>query len=106
MLSRSSATLRRTRPISISSPGGSTYSWANSVPLSEGLLKTAQGKDFEFVGPAYSDEKWFGQGMGIAIRKSDPDLRDKLDAAIDAIRANGTWDQMAAKYFDFDVYGS
>ena len=79
---------------------------ADSVALSEGLLKTEQGKDFEFVGPAYSDEKWFGQGVGIAIRKSDTDLRDKLNAAIDAIRANGTWDKIAAKYFDFDVYGS
>jgi arginine/ornithine transport system substrate-binding protein len=79
---------------------------ADSVTLSEGLLKTDQGKDFSFVGPSYSDEKWFGLGAGIAVRKSDTDLRDKLNAAIDAIRANGTWDKIAAKYFDFDVYGS
>ena len=76
------------------------------MTLSEGLLKTDQGKDFAFVGPAYSDQKWFGLGSGIAIRKSDNDLRDQLNAAIDAIRANGTWDKIAAKYFDFDVYGS
>ena len=79
---------------------------ADSVTLSEGLLKTDQGKGFAFVGPAYSDQKWFGLGSGIAIRKSDNDLRDQLNAAIDAIRANGTWDKIAAKYFDFDVYGS
>ena len=53
---------------------------ADSVALSDGLLKTDQGKDFEFVGPAYSDQKWFGQGVGIAIRKSDTDLREKLNA--------------------------
>jgi arginine/ornithine transport system substrate-binding protein len=79
---------------------------ADSVNLNESLLKTDQGKNFEFVGPAYSDEKWFGLGAGIAIRKSDTDLRDKLNDAIDAIRANGVWDKIAAKYFDFDVYGS
>ena len=79
---------------------------ADSVALNEGLLKTDQGKDFAFVGPAYTDPKWFGPGAGIAIRKSDNDLRDQLNAAIDAIRANGTWDKIAAKYFDFDVYGS
>ncbi len=79
---------------------------ADSITLSEGLLKTDQGKGFAFVGPSYSDEKWFGQGAGIAIRKSDNDLRDQLNAAIAAIRANGTWDKLAAKYFDFDIYGS
>ena len=79
---------------------------ADSVTLSESLLKTDQGRDFEFVGPAYSDPKWFGYGVGVALRKSDTDLRDKLNEAIDAIRADGTWDKIAAKYFDFDVYGS
>lgn len=79
---------------------------ADSVTLSESLLKTDQGKDFEFVGPSYSDPKWFGYGVGVALRKSDTDLRDKFNAAIEAIRADGTWDKIAAKYFDFDVYGS
>ena len=60
MRSRSSATPPRTRPSSISSPGASTCCSADSVAVSEGLLKTDQGKDFEFVGPAYTDPKWFG----------------------------------------------
>ncbi len=79
---------------------------ADTVTLNEGLLKTDQGKEFEFVGPSYTDPKWFGSGVGIALRKSDTDLRDKFNEAIDAIRADGTWDRIAAKYFDFDVYGS
>ena len=79
---------------------------ADSVALDESLLKSPDGTKFEFVGPPYTDPKWFGEGAGIAIRKSDPDLKEKLNAAIDAIRANGTWDKIEKKYFSFDVYGS
>ena len=40
------------------------------------------------------------------MRKADTDLRDLLNGAIDAIRANGVWDTVAKKYFDYDIYGS
>jgi len=78
---------------------------ADSVAIDDGFLKTEQGKDFEFVGPGYSDPKYFGEGAGIAVRKEDTELADKLNQAIDAIRANGTYQKINAKYFDFDVYG-
>jgi arginine/ornithine transport system substrate-binding protein len=79
---------------------------ADSVALSEGFLKTDAGKDFEFVGPDFTDKKWFGEGAGIAVRKEDPQLRDALDAAIDAIRQDGTYKKLNDKYFTFDVYGA
>jgi arginine/ornithine transport system substrate-binding protein len=79
---------------------------ADSIALRDGLLNTPEGADFEFVGPSFSDPKWFGEGAGIAIRKGDTELQEKLNLAIDEIRANGTWDRIAQKYFDFDVYGS
>ena len=97
MRSRSSATPRQDEANLDLVAGRVDLLLADSVALSEGLLKTDQGKDFEFVGPAYSDPKWFGEGAGIAVRKADTDLRDKLNAAIDAIRANGTWDKIAAE---------
>lgn len=79
---------------------------ADSIALNEGLLKSEEGKEFEFVGPPYSDPKWFGEGAGIALRKGDTELKEMFNQAIDAIRANGTWDKIAQKYFDFDIYGS
>ncbi|HEY9549969.1 MAG TPA: ABC transporter substrate-binding protein [Kiloniellaceae bacterium] len=79
---------------------------ADSVALKGGFLDTEQGKDYEFVGPDFSDPKYFGDGAGIALRKDDDDLREKLNAAIDAIRANGVYKTIQDKYFDFDVYGS
>ena len=41
---------------------------------------------------------------GIAVRKEDNELREKLNAAIDAMVADGTYKKIQAKYFDFDIY--
>lgn len=79
---------------------------ADSVALKGGFLDTEQGKDYEFVGPDFSDPKYFGDGAGIALRKGDDDLREMLNAAIQAIRANGKYKAIQDKYFDFNIYGS
>ena len=81
------------------------YVFADSVVLSDGFLKTPRGKGYGFVGPSYSDVKWFGEGIGIAVRKGDDKLREAINAAIAKIRADGTYAKLNAKYFDFDVYG-
>ena len=79
---------------------------ADSVALLGGFIETEQGKDYEFVGPDFSDPKYFGEGAGIALRKGDDDLLQMFNQAIDAIRANGKYKTIQDKYFDFDVYGS
>ncbi len=79
---------------------------ADAVVLNE-FMKTDQGKDLEVKGmPPMNDTEVFGTGVGGGVRKTDQDLKAKLNAAIAAIRANGTYDKIAKKYFDFDVYGS
>lgn len=78
---------------------------ADSVNIDDGFLKTDAGKGFAFVGPDYTDTKYFGEGAGIAVRKGDKELADKISAAILAIRANGKYKEVQDKYFDFDVYG-
>ncbi len=78
---------------------------ADSVALMDGFLSKDKGKDYEFVGPDMVDPKWFGPGIGAALRKEDTDLKEKLNAAIDKIRADGTYDKIQKKYFNFDVYG-
>jgi arginine/ornithine transport system substrate-binding protein len=77
----------------------------DSVAADVGFLKTPAGKGFAFVGPTYTDVKYFGIGAGVAIRKSDTDLQARFNEALKAIRANGTYKKIEAKYFDFDVYG-
>lgn len=78
----------------------------DSVAADEGFLKRPQGKGYAFAGPLYTDPKYFGIGAGIAIRKGDAALQKKLNDAIAAIRANGTYKKLQDKYFAFDVYGA
>jgi lysine-arginine-ornithine-binding protein len=78
---------------------------ADSVALMDGFLNTDLGMGFEFVGPDYNVPEWHGVGAGIAVRKGEDELRMALDKAIDTIRANGTYEKINAKYFDFDVFG-
>jgi len=51
------------------------------------------------------DEEIFGKGVGVGLRKGDDDLKAKFNAAIAKVRADGTYDAIAKKYFDFDIYG-
>lgn len=45
-----------------------------------------------------------GTEAGIAVRLEDTALRDRFDAALGAILADGTYKAIEAKYFDFDIY--
>ena len=76
----------------------------DSIAAAQGFLKTAGGRGYGFIGPVFNDPKFFGVGAGIAVRKSDTELRDQLSAAIKAIRSNGAYKKIQDKYFDFDVY--
>jgi arginine/ornithine transport system substrate-binding protein len=75
------------------------------IAASVGFLKTPQGKGYAFIGPVFDDPQFFGVGAGVAVRKGDP-LRGQLNAAIAALRTNGTYKKIQDKYFDFDVYGN
>lgn len=79
--------------------------FADAVVLMEGFLNTDAGKDYDFIGPGYTNKEWFGDGIGIAVRKGEEDLRKLLNDAIEKIRADGTYKKINDKYFNFDVYG-
>jgi polar amino acid transport system substrate-binding protein len=70
------------------------------------FLKTEAGKACcEEKGGVAEDFDVLGAGVGIGLRKGDAELKDKLNAAIKEIRANGTYQAFSSKYFDYDVYG-
>jgi lysine-arginine-ornithine-binding protein len=79
--------------------------FSDSIAADDGFLKTDAGKDFGFVGGDQHDEACHGPGAGIAVRKADTMLRDEFNTAIKAIRANGVYQKINAKYFEYDIFG-
>ena len=78
----------------------------DSVAADQGFIKTPAGKGYAFRGPAFDDPVFFGIGAGIAVRKGDKALQARLNEALAAIRADGSYKKINDKYFDFDVYGA
>ena len=78
---------------------------SDSIQADEGFLKTDAGKGFAFVGAVQFDLQCHGEGAGIAVRKGEDELREAFNAAITAVREDGTYRSINDKYFDFDVYG-
>ncbi|MFT4435152.1 transporter substrate-binding domain-containing protein [Caballeronia sp. 15715] len=74
-----------------------------SVEADNGFLKTPRGKGFGFVGGPL---EMGDHGTGIGLRKDDVALKASIDSAIAGMRADGTYQKIARKYFDFDVYGN
>jgi histidine transport system substrate-binding protein len=77
----------------------------DEVQGSEGFLKQDAGKNYAFAGPAVKDDKFFGVGTGIGLRKGEDDLKKALDKAFADMHKDGTYQKLAKKYFDFNVYG-
>ena len=77
---------------------------ADSIAL-QAFLDSDSGKACcKSAGMVADDPEILGAGVGFGLRQGDP-LKDKLNAAIAAIRADGTYAAITANYFAFDVYG-
>ncbi|HTR08613.1 MAG TPA: transporter substrate-binding domain-containing protein [Paraburkholderia sp.] len=73
-----------------------------TVEADQGFLQTPQGKDFAFIGQPLS---MGDHGVGIGMRKDDAQLKASIDSAIASMRADGTYERIAHRYFSFDPYG-
>ncbi len=75
---------------------------ADSVVLWDWSENKEEGKCCALTGKDYT-EKW-STGVGMAVRKTDSDLKDKANAALAEILADGTYKAINEKYFPFSVY--
>lgn len=78
---------------------------ADAIAL-DAFLKSDQGKACcDLKGNVEEDIEILGLGVGAGVRQGDAELKDKLNAAIKALRDNGKYAEISKKYFDFDIYG-
>jgi lysine-arginine-ornithine-binding protein len=69
-----------------------------------GFIVSPSGNGCGFVGPRLEDAKLFGEGVGIALRQGDADLKAAFDAGIRKVLKDGTYKAIEARYFPFSVY--
>ena len=77
---------------------------SDSVQALEGFLNTDAGKGYAFLGGAQDDLECFGEGAGVAVRKGNPELVAAINNAIQAIRADGSYEALSMQYFGTDIY--
>jgi ABC-type amino acid transport substrate-binding protein len=68
----------------------------------EDFLATEQGQDYAFTGPDFH-HALLGRGVGAMFRQDQDDLREKIDAAIREVYADGTFDEIAKSYLSVGI---
>jgi len=81
---------------------------ADYLEVSGGFLSKPEGADFALMGPDLREPKYYGYGVGVAMRKGQDTLKTDINTAIKSIRSNGSYKTINDKYFskyNIDVYG-
>jgi polar amino acid transport system substrate-binding protein len=75
---------------------------ASGIQISD-WFETPDGADYE-IKVRLPNDQLFGYGNGGGVRQEDTELRERLNAAITAVRDSGKYAEITARYFDFDIY--
>jgi len=83
--------------------GRGDIAFGSSVVSAEAFLKQPEGEGFAQVGETLTLTDSVDGGVGIAMRKGDEELRTRVNQALAAILEDGSYAEMAGRYFDFDI---
>jgi polar amino acid transport system substrate-binding protein len=73
--------------------------------LADFLKNRMEGQCCALSSDVPRDPGFFGDGVGIGLRKEDKTLQAMLDKALDESMADGAFARIRAKYFDFPING-
>ena len=80
------------------------YIFDDGISLVFWLHGTASKRCCELKGGAYLEPKYFGDGIAIAVPKTDPQIKTLLNGALARLRANGRLDELVERYFPVKIY--
>lgn len=78
---------------------------ADSIAMDAFLASDAGAACCDLKGAVADDPAILGQGVGAGVRQEDTELLGKINAAIAKVIADGTYDEVTAKYFASSIYG-
>lgn len=80
------------------------YIFDDGIGLIFWLHGTASKRCCELKGGPYLEPKYFGDGIAIAVPKTDSQIKMLLNGALARLRANGRLDELVERYFPVKVY--
>jgi len=80
------------------------YIFDDGISLVFWLHGTASKRCCELKGGAYLEPKFFGDGIAIAVPKTDSQIKTLLNSALARLRANGRLDELVERYFPVKIY--
>lgn len=68
------------------------------------FLSKPDGAGYEVIGPQIDEEKYFGTGAGVGIRKGEEALLKRIDTALIDMKKDGTLEKFSKTYFPFSIF--
>jgi len=78
--------------------------FGDGVTLAYWLGGTASGECCLFRGGPFTESRYFGEGVGIAVKKGNENLRRALDYALFRLWEKGTYTELYLRYFPIGFY--
>ena len=84
--------------------GKADYVFDDGISLAFWLNGTLSRQCCEMKGGPYLEPKFFGDGIAIAVPKSDSEIKGLLNDALKRIRASGRFEELVQRYFPVRIY--
>jgi polar amino acid transport system substrate-binding protein len=84
--------------------GKADYVFDDGISLAFWLNGTLSRQCCEMKGGPYLEPKYFGDGIAIAVPKTDPEIKALLNGALKRVRASGRFEELVQRYFPVRIY--
>lgn len=84
--------------------GKTDYVFDDGIGLAFWINGTLSRRCCELRGGPFFEPRYFGDGIGIAVPRSDPHIRALLNSALHKVRTSGRFDELVSRYFPHRVF--